>query len=140
MSQPPDSRRARIEAEQAFQKGLADLRANHLARAAKELSEASRLFPEAAEYKLYAAWAAFRATDDAEALQRKRPALRTIATSALRQDRGLAVGHYILGHLALLDDDEPSAERFFKNALKLDPTNVDAERHVRLLARRSRPR
>ncbi len=140
VSQPPDSRRARIEAEQAFQKGLADLRANHLARAAKELSEASRLFPEAAEYKLYAAWAAFRATDDAEALQRKRPALRTIATSALRQDRGLAVGHYILGHLALLDDDEPSAERFFKNALKLDPTNVDAERHVRLLARRSRPR
>lgn len=139
-SRPPDVQRARLEAEQAFQRGKAALAAHHVARAVTELRQATKLYPDAAEYQLHLAWAEFRALEDPDQIVRQRPVLKAIALSALQKDRGLAIAHFIAGQVALLDDDTVAAERFFKIAFKLDPSNRDAERHVRLLARRAQTR
>jgi len=44
--------------------------------------------------------------------------------------------NYVLGHLALLEKNERTAERLFRKASDKDPNLKDAERHYRLLVNR----
>ena len=55
---------ARLAAEQAFQKGMALLRATHTVAAAIELRRASLLQPESLEYALCASWAEARSRSE----------------------------------------------------------------------------
>ena len=131
-----DPRRARVEAEQAFHRGRRFVRDGRFDRAEPELRRATDLYPEADEYALYAAFVALRRATDPAARTRMAAALAKRLREALKRDPELAFAHYVDGHLALDAGDVARAERSFRAALRLDPTELDAERQLRLLASR----
>jgi len=121
-------------AEQAFQKGLALLRAAETASAAIELRRAADLRPESLQYLLYATWAEARGRSEvpSEPDQQK---LREIAQSAKRRDPAFAFASFVIGQLAMWAGDDGTAKKWFYEALRLDPTS-EAATQVRILARR----
>jgi hypothetical protein len=125
---------ARLAAEQAFQKGMALLRATQMESAAIELRRASLLQPESLEYTLAASWAEARSRREipSEADRRR---LLEIAQRAKKRDPLFAFGSYVLGQLAMWEGDEATAKKWFYEALRLDPAS-EAGREVRILARR----
>ncbi|MEB2312825.1 MAG: hypothetical protein OZ921_16500 [Sorangiineae bacterium] len=134
---PLDEQRDRLRAEQSFQSGKRNLRAGVLGTAAEELAKAAELHPSAIEYQLYATWARFRLARDPSAAQELREQLARLALACVRQDQNLAFAHYVFARVRLLEGDERSALKSFRIAHKLDPNDVDALRHVRLLTRRA---
>lgn len=124
---------ARLAAEQAFQKGMALLRATHTVAAALELRRASLLQPESLEYALCASWAEARGRSEipSEADQRT---LLEIAQRAKKRDPMFAFGSYVLGQLAMWAGDDAAAKKWFYEALRLDPSS-EAGQQVRILAR-----
>ena len=126
---PPsrDDRLVRLEAEQIFQSGQALLEAGETEEAAQVLRKASALYPEAAEYALAAAWAAFRCPGDAKKTEARRQALKKAAVRALDANANLALGHYALGLVLAAEGDPVRAARFLARAVALDPTNGDAK-------------
>jgi len=96
---------ARLAAEQAFQKGMALLRATNTVAAALELRRASLLQPESLEYALCASWAEARSRSEipSEADQRT---LLEIAQRAKKRDPMFAFGSYVLGQLAMWAGDD----------------------------------
>ncbi len=137
-SVPPsaDVKRARLRAEQGFQAGKRNLRSGLLGKAVEDLDKAAALHPEAVEYQLYAAWARFRLDQEAGAVEQHRDELARLALQAVREDRNMAFAHYVHAQLLLMDGDDKGAYKSFRVAHKLDPDDVDALRHVRILARR----
>ena len=124
---------ARLAAEQAFQKGMALLRATQTVSAALELRRASLLQPESLEYALCASWAEARSRSEipSEADQRT---LLEIAQRAKKRDPMFAFGSYVLGQLAMWAGDDAAAKKWFYEALRLDPSS-EAGQQVRILAR-----
>jgi hypothetical protein len=132
---PADAHRARMQAEQAFQKGRQFMEYGAWPAAAREFRRAHKRQPEA-EYELYALWAEYQSKTDGHERQALREELETHSMAALKRDRRFGFGHYVRGQLALLRGEEETAEKAFRNAVRLDPDNVDAQRHFRLLQRR----
>ncbi len=137
---PSDVKYSRLRAEQLFQSGRAHLWQGHWAKAFAELDKAAKLYPEAIEYELHAAWAEFRTLDDPEEISDQKEKLGELALRAVRQDRNMAFSHYVYAQLYLMADNEKAAHRSFLIAFKLDRENKDAERHYRVLDRRLRGR
>jgi tetratricopeptide (TPR) repeat protein len=127
---------SRLQAEQAFQRGLRYLRAEQFRRAADALTDAAGALPDALEYQLYAKWASYRACEVPDELGYLRSELEPLAKLLAKQDRAHALPPYVLGHLALAAEDEGKALKLFKMAARRDPRNKDAERHVRVLSTR----
>ena len=125
---------ARLAAEQAFQKGMALLRAAETGAAAIELHRASLLQPESLEYALCASWAEARCRSEVPS-EADRRTLLEIAQRAKRRDPLFAFASYVLGQLALWAGDDAAAKKWFYEALRLDPGS-EAGREVRILARR----
>ncbi len=133
---PSDPREARLLAEDAFQRGVAFVRQDRIDRAAPELKRAHELMPAAGEYHVYALWADLQVDAD-QGTEAQRHELRRLATAAVRHDPNFAFGFYVLGQLAMHDGDNTFALKAFRHAAKLDPGEVDAARHARLLAMRT---
>jgi tetratricopeptide (TPR) repeat protein len=133
----PATHAARLAAEQAFQKGIALLRAGQMAAAAPELARASKLQPESLEYLLYAAWAKARGRSDIPNAA-DRQTLLEIAQRAKRRDPLFAFGSYVIGQIAMWGGDDATAKKWFYEALRLDPAS-EAGQQVRILARRGAP-
>lgn len=133
----PDPKRARIEGEQAFQRGRRLVREGQLQRADAELRRAVELFPEADEYRLYVAFVELRLAADDTARAKLAPAIAKRVREVLKRDSGFAFAHYVDAHLALAEGDVTRAERCFRTTLRLDPTEIDAERQLRLLVSRN---
>lgn len=132
---------SRLQAEQMFQKGKRHLREGRHVSAAELLGEAALALPEALEYQLYAKWAAFRACKIPNELNYLRTELGPLAKLLAKQDRAHGLPPYVLAHLELAPGgdaapNEANALKLFKMALRRDPKNRDAERHVRLLESR----
>ena len=125
---------ARLAAEQAFQKGMALLRAGETGAATIELHRASLLQPESHEYALSASWAEARCKSEIPS-EADRRTLLEIAQRAKRRDPLFAFASYVLGQLALWAGDDVTAKKWFYEALRLDPAS-EAGREVRMLARR----
>ena len=124
---------ARLAAEQAFQKGMALLRATHTVAAAIELRRASLLQPESLEYALCASWAEARSRSEIPSDADQRTLLE-IAQRAKKRDPMFAFGSYVLGQLAMWAGDDAAAKKWFYEALRLDPSS-EAGQQVRILAR-----
>jgi hypothetical protein len=124
---------ARLAAEQAFQKGMALLRATQTVSAALELRRASLLQPESLEYALCASWAEARSRSEVPS-EADRRTLLEIAQRAKKRDPMFAFGSYVLGQLALWAGDDAAAKKWFYEALRLDPSS-EAGPQVRILAR-----
>ena len=124
---------ARLAAEQAFQKGMALLRATHTVAAALELRRASLLQPESLEYALCASWAEARSRSEIPSDADRRTLLE-IAQRAKARDPMFAFASYVLGQLAMWAGDDAAAKKWFYEALRLDPSS-EAGQQVRILAR-----
>jgi len=140
---PPPSRRptpppisTRAEAERSFLMGKEHLEAGRFDRALAFLRDATTNRPEALEYVVYAGWAELNTELSAAAREALTKRLKRDAARAVQQDQKFAYGLYVLGHLAHRDQQAELAERYFRASVRLDPKNVDAERHVRILERR----
>lgn len=133
-------KRARLQAEAKFQRGKRALEQNHLGRAVEHLRAASELYPQAIEYELYARWAQLLVTKVPSQEHELREILTRLYRDALKQDTEMAFAHYVRAHLDLAAGDEEKARRAFRRAHRLDPGMLDAERHLRVLASRRKPR
>jgi Domain of unknown function (DUF4388) len=134
---PPSQRQDHLRAEEHFQRGRRDFNAGLMAKALSEFQRATKLYPGAIEYTLHSAWCEFCVARDTGKLDLDaRERLEEIALAGVRQDRNMAFSHYVHAQLYLMQGDERAAERSFRVAAKLDPSNVDAVRHARVLARR----
>jgi tetratricopeptide (TPR) repeat protein len=129
-------RKSELVAEDAFQQGMRLLGQEQYAEAANLLQQAVATMPQAMEYRLYAAWASYRACRDDEQLRRMRPGLTELAVNTARFERTHPFPPFVRAHMALADGEEAQALALFRDALNRDPANRDAQRHVRLLTSR----
>ncbi|MCA9595179.1 MAG: hypothetical protein KC776_17800 [Myxococcales bacterium] len=127
----PNPGKARLIAELAFRRGKSAFRSGLLGKAGTDIHRAAELDPGVVEYQLYSAWLEHLAAKGAASDK-----LQGLVKAALAQDKGLAFAHYVQAHLYLLEDDEERALRAFRIAHRLDPSDIDSERHVRVLSRR----
>jgi len=127
---------AELGAEQSFQRGKQLLRQGATAAAAKEFERVLALHPGELEYQLYAAWAASLASSDSTARSSARSRSRELALKLIQQDRNHAKAHAILGQMRLEEGDAGAAEKHFRIAIATDPKEIDAERGLRLAAKR----
>ncbi len=127
---PPDVRKVRLEAEQQFQAGRMQLAAGKTFPAARILRRAAVLYPEAAEYSLWAEWAEYKTLRQVGEQAGKRVTLKEAAIAALRQDKQLAMGHYLLGLALALEGDRATALRFLRRAVELEPTNREFKQEL----------
>lgn len=131
---PTSEHEAKLLGERIFQEGLDHVRAGRYAQAAPRLEQASRLFPKSDEYRLYAKWTSIRGRGEA-AHAMERHELRKIATSAVKADPNFGFGYFVLGELTYDEGDPTNAFRYLVRAVKLDPTNLEATRLVRVVER-----
>lgn len=139
---PADEQRARLEAEQAYQRARRHMGYDAWPLALDELRRAVRRRPEAIEYELCAAWAEYRVaqpTGEPE-IAAWRARLGTLASRALKTDRNDAFAWHVQGQLAALAGDDAKALKYFRVALRLDASDREAMRFVRLLSARLDPK
>lgn len=114
----------------AFRAGQDALRLQKFPRAHELFGKACASEPGNTTFMLYCQYAAFRANLlSEEDLTKLRLALRDkVGDNDLR---GFA--YYALGHIALAEKKDDTAEKCFLRATELDKENKDAERHLRIL-------
>ncbi|MFL5264186.1 MAG: J domain-containing protein, partial [Anaeromyxobacteraceae bacterium] len=123
----------RAQAALDFQKAEACVRTRDHARARGFFEAALRADPRP-EYQAGFAWALLcepRAPDRARA--------RTLAMAALR-DPACDRAAFVCGVLARDEGDDERAERLFRQALARNPRNADAERELKAVEGRRRPK
>lgn len=132
----PRPNKDRLLAELTFRRGKNSLRAGLMGRALGDLRRATELDPDAIEYALYATWAEYSTTRDRLRQDALRETLADLVPKALSQDRRLAFAHFVQGQLYLAKKQDDLARKAFRIAYELDPSDKDAERHLRLLVTR----
>jgi len=119
-----------LEAYELYLRGLAavgNMDDDHHVEAIRAFEAATRLDPKFSE--AYAAWAQqyVRAAGDHLAFREAIPKARELAARALALDPDSAEAHAVLGNIAMqYDHDWATAEREFRRAIELNPSNVDA--------------
>ena len=136
---PVATRVARLEAEKHFQRGRERLAAESWASAASAFREAARLHPETCEYLLHAAWAEFHEARPDTDFAEQRAQLRNLAERALAENAEIALAHLVRGHLATVEQDDAKAELSFERVLRIEPSNLAAQRYLQVLQRRRAP-
>jgi hypothetical protein len=135
---PPSSRdgEGHEDVDGLFARSKKQLRSNLLEPASRGFRRLAQLDPSAREFALYAAWTDFLMHEDQSGRPDSLDALARVVASALTENEKLAFGHYVRGRVLLLKGEDQRAERAFKTAKTLDPTEIDAERYARLISRR----
>jgi curved DNA-binding protein CbpA len=123
-----------VDAEKSFQKGEVFLRKGDYAKAIECFSDAIKVNANEPQYRAYLAWARF---DDPRARKEvlAREALATLQQVVGAQPR-FSRGFFWIGQIWKYLNDPNQAEKAFREALRLDKANVDAEREIRLLEMR----
>ncbi len=129
------SHEVKLAAENEFQGALIHFKAFRYTDAAQGFTRAADLFPQSAEYKLYARWnhilqkgAPMQVGDRGEAWR--------LALAAIAADPNSAFAHYVAGAVAQEDGQTPIAHRYLSRAVALDPQLMDAQRRLRIVDRR----
>ncbi|RLB50260.1 MAG: hypothetical protein DRJ42_19240 [Deltaproteobacteria bacterium] len=133
---PKNEKRARLEAEQAFERGRAHSKKAKWDSALDAFRRAALCMPDAVEYELYGAWAAVMTAEDGEARKERVREAAIAARRARKQEPEMAYAYYVEGNVALEVGREDAALRRFRHAAKLDPDFTDAVRLARILQRR----
>lgn len=125
-----------LQAEAAFQKGVALLRARNYPDALEAFGWAVKLNPREAEYLTQFAWAKFKTYPGDR--ERAAEVLQTLKFS-LDLNQKLDRTHLYLGYLLKEEGRAREAERRFELAIKCNPNCTEALRELRLInMRRSR--
>jgi tetratricopeptide (TPR) repeat protein len=133
---PADEHRARLEAERAFRSGMGLMRQDMMPGARREFARAAELHPSEPEYRMYEAWTSYLTARGEEAPTLARAKAHACANRVLQDDRESSRAHSILGQLANASGELDAAARHFRMALRHDPGDRDAQRGMRLLAKR----
>jgi hypothetical protein len=129
---------ARLAGEEAFQKGRRLLDRGQADQALVELNRAAAFCSDSMEYALARDWAQFLVSaNDAGLRSAKLTALKQTAGEAVKRDPSFAFGFLVLGRVASLEGFDRHSIRFFRQAVQLDPSMVEAERYLRLLTLRA---
>jgi len=132
-SEPASSRKvptSNLEAYELYLRGLAAAGSSNRTsdvEAIRAFEAATRLDPKFAE--AFASWAQLyvRAAGDSLSFREAIPRARELAARALALDPDSAEGHAALGNIAMqYDHDWEVAEREFRRAIELNPSNGDA--------------
>ena len=126
------------EAELKAKMGAVMLRKKEYRQARDFFRLAMEMDPETAEYKAHYAWAIFAnpETDREVALQEALPLVR----EALAKEGASSTIQFYMGQLHKAMNKDKEALHHFRQALKLDPKNADAQREARLLEMREQKR
>lgn len=130
---PGSDAEARILAERAFIGGRRALLDGDVAGARELFERAVGLCPDACEYRLYVAWLAHHGAPAAAG----DGALAEAAAAALAESGETALGHYVLGAIALRQGELARARASFDLAYTFEPR---AARYFRLVTLRRAPR
>jgi len=119
-----------VEAESAYQEGLAYLKINSFTKAAEAFRKAAELSPEEPEYKTYFAWALYKSDPENQAKQTRAADLLQLSREA---NPGLDLTHLYLGKIYLVQGKERLAEKAFEMAVQANPDCAEALRELRLM-------
>jgi tetratricopeptide (TPR) repeat protein len=119
-----------IEAEAAYQEGLALLKVRRFATAAKALKKAVEFSPEEPEYMTNFAWALFKSAP--EKTETRSQAMEILLTSR-ELNPGSYQTHLYLGHVYQAQGKERQAEKSFEVAVQANPDCTEALRELRLI-------
>ncbi len=122
----PDSGRSRLQAERAFRHGQEQLAADRVADARLAFSRAVELEPLEAEYRMFEAWAGYLASRIEAKVQRAK--LIACARKVNQEDASSVASHWILGRIAMEENDRELARKEFEAALFRDPNNEQAQK------------
>lgn len=125
--------RAILDAEAAFRKGMAELRAGRLPAAHELFQKATEGMPEEHEFAAYAGYTTWKlnaARDEAAADEGARR-----LKAALDANEKLDGAWVLLGMVQAARGDHGGARKSFVTALKLKPSNPDAVREMKRLDR-----
>jgi uncharacterized protein DUF4388 len=129
---------SRLAGEEAFQKGRRLLDRGQTDRALVELTRAASFCTDSIEYGLARDWAEFLVSaNDEKSRSAKLAALKQTASEAVKHDPSFAFGFLVLGRVASLEGFDRPSIRFFRQAVQLDPSMVEAERYLRVLTLRA---
>ena len=126
--------KAALEAEFAFQKGMAHYRKRAFRFALEEFSQAYELAPDEGEHKGWYGWALF--CDPRTDKEARLSEIKGLLTEAIRLAPKSAACHYFLGEVLLHEGQEKRAVASFNKALEINPNHIDAQRQLRLVEMR----
>jgi hypothetical protein len=130
-SPPVSTRTAKLQGEEAFQRGKMAMQTRGVAAALADLRAAVKLCPEAIEFALVLKWAEYCE----QPTETRRSLLKRLAADAVKKDPNLAFGYFTLAEVAIHEGVSPDVPtRLLKHALRLDPNMADAQRALRRLA------
>jgi hypothetical protein len=123
-------------AEAAIRAGRAHMGVGAWGSALLEFGRAHSLAPNLIGARLYQLWAQWKTCPDPAERRASRPQLVREIADTLVRDPGFGFCHYVVGVLRMEDDELEKAERSLTRSLRLDPSNRDAERHLRIVRMR----
>ncbi|UJR80675.1 DUF4388 domain-containing protein [Sandaracinus amylolyticus] len=132
-----DETRTRLSAEERYAEGRRWLREGKPQLALRELRAAAEQMPDANEYRLAEAFADWLCADDDIVRAAAHDLLAHWITQTLKADRRNALGHYAQGRIFAAAGDHAQALKAFTIASKLDPSDVEATRWVRITKQRA---
>jgi CheY-like chemotaxis protein/curved DNA-binding protein CbpA len=122
-----------LEAENAYQKGMAYLRSHQYRDAEKAFAEALELRPNETEYLMYQAWSSYKAEPKSKEVMNtaRKNLMRTTELSPK-----LSMGHLYLGYICKDEGQKSEAQRHFERAILYNPKCTEALRELRLMGMR----
>jgi len=122
-----------LEAEDAYQKGMACLRSHKYRDAEKAFAEALELRPNEAEYLMYQAWSSYKAEPKTKEVMNT---ARKNLMRATELSPKLSMGHLYLGYICKDQGQKSEAQRHFERAILYNPKCTEALRELRLMGMR----
>ena len=123
-----------LAAATAFERGRKALEAGQPARAKAEF-EASYGHDPTDEALLHLRWSEFLISD-ADGSTALKEEVSKLARACARADRRMAFAYYVIGRIALVDEDLERAAKALRRAAGLDDDFAMAQRYLRLVQRR----
>ena len=122
-----------LEAENAYQKGMACLRSHKYRDAEKAFAEALELRPNETEYLMYQAWSSYKAEPKSKEVMNT---ARKNLMRATELSPKLSMGHLYLGYICKDQGQKNEAQRHFERAILYNPKCTEAMRELRLMGMR----
>ncbi len=123
-----------LRAEAIVDEALMDMRRRNWSGAVDKLTEARQLNPDDPLYDVHFAWARYNAAPNKDAAAPV--AIEMLKAAAKRQDH-LALAYQYLGKVHFARDNYDEAKKWLKLCLNYDPSDVDAQRVLRLINTRA---